>query len=45
MLYHVTGTNTGEELAKTDLEAAATAYLLQHGMSENDILTLKDKLR
>ena len=45
MLYHVTGTTTMEELAQTDLEAAATNYLLDKGMTENEILTLKEKLR
>ena len=45
MLYHVTGTDTVEELGQTDLEAAVTDYLLQHGMNESDISALKDKLR
>lgn len=37
MLYHVTGTDSMKMLAQTDLEAAATNYLLDNGMSENDI--------
>ena len=45
MLYHVTGTDTREELEQTDLEAAVTDYLLRHGMNESDISALRDKLR
>lgn len=45
MLYHVTGTDTVEELMQADLESAVTNYLLMHGMAESDILMLKDKLR
>ena len=45
MLYHVTATDNVEELEQTDLEAAVTDYLLQHGMNESDIRMLKDKLR
>ena len=45
MLYHVTGTDSMETLAEVDLESAATNYLLDNGMTENDIHTLKDKLR
>ena len=45
MLYHVTGADSMETLEKIDLESAVTNYLLQHGMTENEILTLKDKLR
>ena len=45
MLYHITGTDSAEELAQADLESAATNYLLTHGMAESDILALKDKLR
>lgn len=44
MLYHVTGVNTYEELVQSDLESAATKYLLDAGMAENDILTLKENL-
>ena len=44
MLYHVTGTNSYEELTQVDLESAVTKYLLDAGMSEDDILTLKTKL-
>ena len=45
ILYHVTGVNTYEELLQVDLESAVTKYLLDAGMEENDILTLKEKLR
>jgi protein tyrosine/serine phosphatase len=45
MLYHVTGADTVEKLAQTDLQAAVTDYLLQHGMNESDISALQDKLR
>ena len=44
MLYHVTGTNSYEELTQVDLESAVTNYLLNAGMTEEDILTLKTKL-
>lgn len=44
MLCHVMGVNTYEELTKVDLESAATKYLLGAGMTENDILTLKNNL-
>ncbi len=44
MLYHVTGTETIEELAQTNLESAVTNYLLRHGMDESTIQALKDKL-
>ena len=44
MLYHVTGVNSYEELTQVDLESAARKYLLDAGMSEDDILTLKAKL-
>ena len=44
MLYHVTGVNTYEELAQVDLETAVTQYLLDAGMTQNDILILKEKL-
>ena len=44
MLYHVTGVDTYEELTQVDLEFAATKYLLEAGMTENDILALKANL-
>jgi hypothetical protein len=44
MLYHVAGVNSYEELTRVDLESAATKYLLEAGMTEDDILTLKTKL-
>ena len=45
MLYHVTGADSMEALNKMNLESAVTDYLLNNGMTENEILTLKDKLR
>ena len=45
MLCHVAGADSMETLEKIDLESAVTNYLLQHGMTENEILTLKNKLR
>lgn len=44
MMYHVTGTNSYEELTQVDLESTVTNYLLDAGMTEDDILTLKTKL-
>lgn len=44
MLFHVTGTETVEELRQTDLEAAVSAYLMDAGMTQADILVLKEKL-
>ena len=43
-LYHVTGVDTYEKLEQVDPEAAVTKYLLDAGMAEEDILTLKSKL-
>ena len=45
MLCHVTGADSMEALEKIDLESAVTDYMLANGMTENDILKLKDKLR
>ena len=44
MLCHVMDVETYEELKKVDLESAATKYLLGAGMTESDILALKNKL-
>ena len=44
MLYYVMGVNTYEELAQCDLESAVTKYLIDAGMTEEDILVLKQKL-
>jgi hypothetical protein len=44
MLYHVMEVDTYEALKQVDLEASATKYLIETGMSENDILALKEKL-
>ena len=44
MLCHVTGADSMETLEKIDLESAVTNYLLHHGLTEDEILTLKNKL-
>ena len=44
MLFHVTGTESVEELKQTDLEAAVTTYLIDAGMIQDDITVLKEKL-
>ena len=44
MICHVTGADSVETLEKIDLESAVTNYLLQHGMTEDEILMLKNKL-
>ena len=44
MLCHVTGADSMETLEHIDLESAVTNYLLQHGMTEDEILMLKNKL-
>ena len=44
MLCHVMGAESVEELEKIDLESAVTKYLLDAGMTEANILTLKEKL-
>ena len=44
ILYYVTGADTYEELEQIDLEAAVTKYLLNAGMTEEDIIMLKNKL-
>ena len=44
MLCHVTGADSMETLETLDLETAVTNYLMQHGLTENEILTLKNKL-
>ena len=44
MLCHMAGVKTSEELAQIDLETAATDYLLRAGMTEEEILTLQEKL-
>lgn len=44
ILRHVTGAESVEELEQMNLEAAATAYLLDAGMTQEDILLLKEKL-
>lgn len=45
MLCHVTGADSREALEQIDLESAVTEYLLNAGMAEDEILTLKEKLR
>ena len=44
MLYHVMDVDSLEELQNTDLQAAAAEYLMDNGMTEEEILTLKEKL-
>lgn len=44
MLCHVKGADSQEALAQRDLASAATAYLLNSGMAEEEILALKEKL-
>ena len=44
MLYHVMDVDSLEELKNTDLQAAVTEYLMDNGMTEEEILTLKEKL-
>lgn len=44
MLHHVTGAESVEKLEQINLEAAATAYLLDAGMTQEDIFMLKEKL-
>ena len=45
MLCHVAGVDTPEDLADVNLESAVTEYLLHAGMTKEDIVTLKEKLR
>ena len=45
MICHVAGVDTREELADIDLEAAVTEYLLHAGMTMDDSIILKEKLR
>lgn len=44
MLHFITGTEEGDSLEGVDLEAAATQYLLDAGMDEEKLNTLKAKL-
>ena len=44
MLFHVSGAESVEQLEQINLEAAATAYLIEAGMSQEDIVILKQKL-
>ena len=44
MLCHVTGVETVEELKHIHLETAVTSYLIGAGMSQEDVLLLKEKL-
>ena len=44
MLCYVMGAESVEELEKIDLESAVTKYLLDAGMTEANILALKEKL-
>lgn len=44
MLRHVTGAESVEKLGQINLETAVTDYLINSGMSEENILILKEKL-
>jgi hypothetical protein len=44
MLRHVTGAESVEQLEQIDLENAVTEYLMNAGMTQEDILLLKEKL-
>lgn len=44
LLRHIAGVDNNSDLAQVDWEATATNYLLDAGMTEEDILTLKEKL-
>lgn len=44
MLCHVMNANSKDDLSQIDLEFATTKYLLNAGMTENEIMTLKEKL-
>lgn len=45
ILCHVMGVNTYEELTQVDLESAVAKYLINAGMTENEIMMLKNNLR
>ena len=44
MLFHITGAESVEQLEQINLETAVTAYLIEAGMSQEDIVMLKQKL-
>ena len=44
MLLHVSGAESVEKLEQINLETAVTAYLIEAGMSQDDIVMLKQKL-
>ena len=44
MLLHVSGAESVEQLEQINLETAVTAYLIEAGMSQDDIVMLKQKL-
>ena len=44
MMRHVTGSESVDKLAQIDLETAVTTYLMNAGMTQEDILLLKEKL-
>ena len=44
MLLHVSGAESVEQLEQINLETAVTAYLIEAGMSQEDIVMLKQKL-
>ena len=44
MLFHITGAESVEQLEQINLETTVTAYLIEAGMSQEDIVMLKQKL-
>ena len=44
MMLHITGAESVEQLEQIDLETAVTSYLIKSGMSQEDIVMLKQKL-
>ena len=44
MLFHVSGAESVEQLEQINLETAVTVYLIEAGMSQEDIVMLKQKL-
>ena len=44
MLFHITRAESVEQLEQINLETAVTAYLIEAGMSQEDIVMLKQKL-
>ena len=45
MFKYIAGVDENEDLEKADLEAGAEEYLLSGGMSEEEVIALKNKLQ